>query len=215
MPERNCISFKVPSTEEFDILNNFKQRPFHSFGISELMGLSGKKSKPWVFNALAKFEKNSLLLKEKKGNMNLYKAKMSSLPLVNHFLFLETLKLQGMRNNEILSVLIEKIPMKDYCLVVFGSYAGGSERKGSDMDLLFLAESDSSLKMLKPYVNEVKIKSAVSIHEQLVTFGEFVEMLLRAEENLGKQVYKTHILALNGGIFYELVKEAHKRGFDG
>lgn len=218
MPKRSDASLKplkVPSTEEFGILSNFKYRPFYEFGISEVMKLSEKKSKPWVFNALSKFEKGGLLLKETKGNMNLYRAAMDNPSLVSHFLFLESLKLQNMRNAGIVSKLLESIPAKDYCLVVFGSYADGTQKADSDMDLCFLAQSEESLKKLKPYVNDAKAKSPAGIHEQLVTFDEFVEMLLRKEENLGKQIYKNHILAYNGGIFYGLVKEAHKRGFTG
>ncbi|MFH0956624.1 MAG: nucleotidyltransferase domain-containing protein [Candidatus Aenigmatarchaeota archaeon] len=218
MAKRNGASsapLKVPSAEEFGILSSFKYKPFYEFGISEVMKLSEKKSKPWVFNALSKFEKGGLLLKETKGNMNLYRAAMDNPSLVNHFLFMEALKLQGMRNKDVVSRLIENIPAKDYCLVVFGSYALRSEKADSDMDLCFLAESEAGLKRLKPYVNEVKAKSPVSMHEQFVTFDEFVEMLLRKEENMGKQIYKGHTLAYNGGIFYGLVKEAHKRGFTG
>ncbi len=215
MPKRNNASLKIPSTEGFEILSNFMHRPFYEFGISEVMKLSEKKSKPWVFNTLSTFEKNGLLLKKTKGNMNLYRAAMNNPSLVNHFLLLEALKLQKMKNNEIVSNLIENIPMKEYSLVVFGSYAEGKEKKGSDMDVCFLVESVDDAKKLKPYINEVKTKSPVSVHEQTVTFDEFVEMLLAKEENLGKQIYKNHIIAFNGSIFYELVKEANKRGFDG
>jgi predicted nucleotidyltransferase len=215
MPKKNGASLRVPSAEEFGILASFKYRPFYEFGISEVMKLSEKKSKPWVFNALSKFEKGGLLLKGTKGNMNLYRAAMGNPSLVNHFLFLEALKLQKMRNSGVVSSLMESIPAKDYCLVVFGSYVLGNEKADSDMDLCFLAESEGGLKKLKPYINEVKAKSKVTIHEQFVTFDEFVDMLLRKEENMGKQIYKNHILAYNGGIFYGLVKEAHKRGFTG
>ncbi|MBN2042358.1 MAG: nucleotidyltransferase domain-containing protein [Candidatus Aenigmarchaeota archaeon] len=215
MANKNKISFKIPSTEEFEILSNFKYKPFYEFGISEIMMLSGKKSKPWVFNTLSKFENNGLLVKRSKGNMNLYKAAMKNPSLVNHFIFLESLKLQKMKKNEIMSNFIEKIPMKNYCLVVFGSYAEGKEKKDSDIDICVLVESINNSKKLKPYINDVKIKSRITIHDHIITFEEFVEMLLNDEENLGKQIYKNHILAFNGGIFYELVKEANKHGFDG
>ena len=68
MMKRAFTKYDSPSPEELEILNNFKQKPFHDFGISEIMDLSKKKSKPWVFNVLKGFEKCGLVVKKRKGN---------------------------------------------------------------------------------------------------------------------------------------------------
>ena len=206
--------YRVPSTEEFEILANFKRKPFYDFGISEIMKLSKKKSKPWVFNTLTRFEKDGLIVKKRKGNMNLYRASIKNPSLIGCFMFMECLKLQKMKHNIIIAKLIESIPLKNYCLIVFGSYANKTQKTDSDLDVCFLTDNEKSAKKLKSYINEVKSKSPVSIDENIITFNEFVEMLLETEENLGKQIYKNHIIAFNGNIFYELAKGANKRGFN-
>jgi hypothetical protein len=38
-------------------------------------------------------------------------------------------------------------------------------------------------------------------------------MLLAEEENLGKQVFRKHIVFYNADIYYQLIKEAYKNGF--
>jgi len=215
MRNNKGMPLKVPSTEEFEILSVFKTMPFDDLSISEIMRQTGKKSKPWVFNTLSKLERGGLLKKNVKGNMNLYRASLENPALLGHFLFMETLKLADMPNLEVIARIIQITRLKNYCLLVFGSYAEGEQKADSDMDICFLMESGNAAKEIRPYVNEVVIKSKIEIHDHMITFGEFVEMLLRPEENLGKQIFKKHVLAFNGDIFYGLVKEAYNRGFRG
>ena len=206
---------KVPSREELEIIDIFMRKPFDEFAISEIMKETGKKSKPWVFNALNGFEDSRLIEKKKKGNMNLYRANLDSPALIEHFLFIQSLELQGSGQLEAVSKIISSIPLKNYCLIIFGSWASQTQRAGSDLDICFLIESSDVEKKIKPYLNEIKLKTKQGIDEHYISFDELVDMLLRTEENLGKQIYKNHILAFNGAVFYELVKEAHKRGFRG
>lgn len=206
---------KVPSREELEIIDIFRRKPFDNLGISEIMKETGKKSKPWVFNVLNGFQARELIEKERKGNMNLYRSNLDSPALIGHFLFIQSLKLAGSGQIDAISKLIQSIPMKDYCLIIFGSWANKKQRAGSDLDISFLIESADAKKKIMPYLNETKHKIRQGIDEHYITFDEFVEMLIRPEENLGKQIFKNHILVFNGAIFYELVKEAHKRGFRG
>jgi hypothetical protein len=40
-----------------------------------------------------------------------------------------------------------------------------------------------------------------------------MKMLLRNEENLGKQIFRNHMLFFNPDIYYRLIRKAHKHGF--
>ena len=53
------------------------------------------------------------------------------------------------------------------------------------------------------------------IDEHYITFEDFVNMLLRSEENLAKQILIKRKLFLNADIYYRLVREAHVHGFKG
>ena len=209
------LSVRVPTREELEIINVFKEKPFYEFGISEIMKEAGKKSKPWVFNVLKRFEEEKLLRRRNKGNMNLYVADLDNPALTGHLLFLESLRLIGFKELALISKMISSIPIKNYCLIIFGSHADKEQRADSDLDICFLVESDESEKKIRPYLNEIGLKAKTRIDEHYITFDGFVEMLLRQEENLGKQIFRRHILAFNGAIFYELAKEANKRGFRG
>jgi len=201
------------SNKKIKLLEVWKNNIFAEFGISEIMRISKKRTKPWVFNALKQLTKNNLLISKRKGNLDIY-----SLNLNNPFL-LQTLQYIEVQNSldfshlDIIAEAINKIPIKNYCLLVFGSYAENKQTRESDFDVCFLIENKQAEKKIKPYFNEVKLNYAINIDEHYITFNDFVKMLLREEENLGKQIFRKQKLFYNVDIYYQLIKEAYKNGF--
>lgn len=185
---------------------------FGELGISEIMKISRKKTKPWVFNALKQLAASRLLVSRRKGNLDIYSLNMSN-PLLWHALqYINAQKSLDFPRLDIVMEAIEKIPLRNYCLLVFGSYANGSQRKKSDLDICFLVEKGDE-KKIKPHFSDVKLASTIDIDEHYITFDDFVKMLLREEENLGKQIFRSHKLFFNPDIYYRLIMEAHKNGF--
>ena len=177
------------------------------------MKLSGKKTKTWVFNSLKLLKKDYLIISQRKGNMDLYSLNVNN-NLVFHLLhYLEVQKNINFPELELINQTINEIPVKDYCLIVFGSYAENKQVKTSDLDMCFLVENELVAKKIKPYFNEIKLNHKVRVDEHYITFNDFKEMLLRNEENLGKQIVKNHKIFYNPDIYYKLLKEAHKHGF--
>ncbi|MEK0336571.1 MAG: hypothetical protein QQN41_03950, partial [Nitrosopumilus sp.] len=82
-----------------------------------------------------------------------------------------------------------------------------------DIDICFLIENKQTEKRIKPYFNEVKLNHAANIDAHYIAFNDFVKMLLREEENLGKQIFRNHKIFFNADIYYQLIKRAHKNGF--
>ncbi|MBU2638718.1 MAG: nucleotidyltransferase domain-containing protein [Nanoarchaeota archaeon] len=203
------------SNEKLNLLNAWKSSPFQGLSISEIMQIAKKNTKPWVFNALKELVKNGLLASERKGNLDIYSLNWGN-PLLFHMLqYLEAQENLGFPCTNVISEAIKAIPEKNYCLLVFGSYAEGKQKKDSDMDICFLVENAIQEKKIKPYFNEIKLNYPVHIDEHYITFEDFVKMLLRPEENLAKQILIRHKLFLNADIYYQLVKEAHEHGFKG
>lgn len=203
------------TNERLRLLNAWRNNLFEIYSISEIMRFSKKITKPWVFSALRMLVKNNILVSQRKGNMDLY-----SLNLYNPYTLqmMHYLEIQESLEFPLLSLIseaIKAIPIKNYCLIVFGSYAAGTQKKGSDLDVCFLVENEIQEKKIKPYFNDVKLNHPVHIDEHYVTFPDFVKMLLRPEENLAKQILIKHKLFLNADIYYSLVKEAHEHGFKG
>jgi predicted nucleotidyltransferase len=199
--------------ENMGLLDTWKANPFGEYSISEIMKISGKKTKPWVFNALKLLTEQSLLTLVKKGNINIYRLNLKNPCLVHALHYLEAQKSFSFPLLELIVEVIDTIPLKNYCLLVFGSYAESKQKKDSDLDVCILVESKTTEKRIRPYFNEIKLNYPVTIDEHYITFDDFVKMLLSDEENLGKQIFRKHRIFFNPDIYYQLIKEAHKHGF--
>jgi len=201
------------SNESIKLLNAWKNHLFAELSISEIMALAKKQTKPWVFNSLGLLAKSSILSMKRKGNLNLYSLNLNNPPTVQLLQYLEIQGILTFPKIDIIRELIENIPIKNYCLVVFGSYAENRQKTSSDLDICFLIDSKKTEKKIKPYANEIKLNFPTELDDHYITFGDFAEMLVRKEENLGKQIAKKHLIFYNADIYYQLLKEAHKHGF--
>lgn len=199
--------------QKLKLLTVWSKNIFAELSIAEIMKLANKSSKPWVFNALKLLTKNNLIVQEKKGNINLQKLNLNNPLLIQTLQFLEAQNSYNFTHLNIIGNTISKIPLHTYCLLVFGSYAEGNQTKDSDLDICFLIETKNIEKKIKPYFNDIKLASQVNIDEHYITFNDFIKMLLRDEENLGKQIIRNYKVFFNADIYYKLVKEAYKNGF--
>lgn len=202
----------LPPTQ-MRLIESWKNNLFNELSIAEIMKISGKKTKPWVFNTLKQLTKHQLLLSKKKGNLNLYSLNLPNPFLIQTLQYLEVQKNMDFPQLQVIEEAISIIPVKTYCLLVFGSYAEGKQRRDSDLDICFLVESKAQKKKIIPYFNEIKLRFPVSIDVHYITFDEFIKMLLHPEENLAKQILNKHILFYNPDIYYQLLREAYKHGF--
>lgn len=201
------------SNEKIKLLEIWKNNLFSGFSISEIMKISGKKTKPWVFNSLKHLAKSKLLISKRKGNINIYNLNLDNPFLIQMLQYLEVQKNLDFPPLDIIMKIINDISMKNYCLLVFGSYAENKQIKDSDLDICFLVENKETEKKIKPYFNEIKLNYIINIDEHYITFKDFVKMLLRNEENLGKQIFRKHKIFFNADIYYQLIREVYKNGF--
>ena len=201
------------SHKQIRLLQAWKQNLFDELSIAEIMRISGKKTKPWVFNTLKLLVKQNLLSSIRKGNVDIYHLNLHNPFLIQTLQYIEIQHTLNFPHLKIIEEIINTVPLKTYCLLVFGSYAEDKQKKDSDLDLCFLVEEKIIEKKIKPYVNELKLNFSLSIDEHYIAFDEFIKMVLHKEENLGKQIMRKHILFYNPDIYYQLLKEAHKHGF--
>ncbi len=201
------------SNEKIKLLEVWKKNIYAELSIAEIMKISKKRTKPWVFNALKQLAKNKLLISKRKGNLDIYSLNLNNPFLIQTLQYIEAQKSLDFPDIDIIAETINKIRIKNYCMLVFGSYAENKQTKESDLDVCFLIENKQAEKKIKPYFNEVKLNHAVDIDEHYIIFDDFVKMLLREEENLGKQIFRVHKLFFNADIYYQLIKEAYKNGF--
>ena len=100
----------------------------------------------------------------------------------------------------ILGKIASEFNTKDV-VVLFGSYAKGSETERSDIDLLIISKGGEKSLSFSKY--EVLFRK--KINPIFVTKKEFEKMLLDKNENVGKQALKNHIILNNPESFWEAV----------
>ena len=199
--------------KKLKVLEVWRNNIFKELVISEIMSLLKKNTKTWVFNTIKELTNKNLLNVAKKGNINIYNLNLNN-PLSTQFLqYLENLDNINFPKINLISEIIEAIELKTYCLIVFGSYAEKKQNIDSDIDLCFLIENKILEKEIKPYLNEIKLNHTIKIDDHYITFEDMVKMLLKKEENLGKQIFRKHKLFYNNDLYYNLIKEAYKNGF--
>jgi predicted nucleotidyltransferase len=86
-------------------------------------------------------------------------------------------------------------------VVLFGSYAKGTETGKSDIDLLIINKQGKKTVFFSRYELLFKKK----INPLFITPKEFKRMLQDTEENVGKQALKNHIVLNNPEEFWGLV----------
>ncbi len=94
-----------------------------------------------------------------------------------------------------------------FCLVVFGSYASGTARTNSDLDILIILPNLNQKNNLIKEINALQITTTKKISSIIIEEKEFEEMLRSKEElNVGKETLRKHIIFYNPQIFWEMVK---------
>lgn len=201
------------SQEKLKILGVWSKRMFDELSIAEIMHLSGKKTKPWVFNTLKLLVKYGLLIPKTKGNINLYSLNLHNPLLFQSLQHLESDDLLRFTQLKLIENIIDKTPVKNYCLLVFGSYAEKKQKESSDIDICFLVGSADEEKIIKPYLNEIKLGYSIEVDDHYIAFKDFVTLLLSKEENLAKQIFRKHKIFFNSDTYYQAILEAYKNGF--
>ncbi len=186
--------------EQIKLLEAWKKQLFEELSISEIMKVSRKRTKPWVFNALKELTKNGLLAARRKANINLYRLNLDNPFLIQTLQYLEAQSNLGLPYSRVISELIRKIPVMGYCLLAF---------EDKKVELCFLIDGKEMGKEIRKRVDKVSFKA------HYIVFDDFVDMLLKEGEDIAKKIFSNHKLFFNADIFYGLVKEAYRNGFRG
>ena len=103
-----------------------------------------------------------------------------------------------LKKQPILGKIASELKTKDV-VILFGSYANGSETERSDIDLLIISKGGKKSLSFSRY--EVLFRK--KINPLFVTKSEFEKMLSDSDENVGKQALKNHIILNNPESFWE------------
>ena len=178
------------------IINFFGKNIDDSFTMHEL---SHKLKIPYASFYRTISGMQDMLIKKKKGQAYTIEVNTNE-PVIKSYLAIasEEEKKEFLTKHPIISKISESLPPKDV-VVLFGSYAKGTEMEQSDIDILIINKGGKKTVSFSKYEMLFKKK----INPVFIKFAEFKKMLKEKEENVGKQALKTHIILSNPEKFWE------------
>ncbi len=157
---------------------------------------------------IKKLSKQELIKVEKKGNNYLCKINLKY-PLLKHHLIIasDEIAQDYLIQQPIISIVCKTIIQyspKTTTALLFGSYAKNKQEKYSDIDLAFISQNKKSFPKLKKELSHLEKLYDKEINVLVFTPNQFKEMLSSTEENVGKQIFKNHIILYNPEQFWEV-----------
>ncbi len=203
--------------KEYEILLPFAREPWRKLTFGEVKKLSKKRSESYVFNSLKKFVKRGVLKEKKAGNVVLYSANLESLKTQAYIGFIAEFVAWGRKQvpYRAMENIAEKIPTPFYTLMITGSYANGTQRKDSDIDVVVVVDDNANPKKIYAELRMECEFSIPPIHLYAFRNEEFLGMLLDKKANYGKEIARNNLLIFGAENYYQIISEAVENGFDG
>jgi predicted nucleotidyltransferase len=162
------MSIKVNDTE-MNVLGLFTKGYDKEYYIREVEKLLGVSSRTALVT-LSRLEKKGILESKFKGKTKTYRIKKTVLSREYFLLTEQYKKIQFLEDNPLIKEVMEKSDeFMEGMAVIFGSYAKGRQKEGSDLDLFVVGryEGNKIRELGKKYGIEVNIKSyPVNIFEK-------------------------------------------------
>ena len=197
------------------MLKPFIKHPWMEFTLSEIKSITKNKSHHYVFEALKKFAKLGLIMEKRKGNTNIYSMNPENHDL--HYLVITEYILKEGRTDvpyRNLKRITDRIGNPYYTLIIGGSYAEGTQKPASDLDIAIIIPDSEDKKPYQVALKEGELMLP-EVHGYVFTREEFYRMLVNEEFNYGKELARKHILCYGAEQFYKILFEAMKNGFKG
>lgn len=145
-----------------------------------------------VANYLNRLEQEHILKSKIQGKNKLYFLNFDNMEIIKHFILaiehLRTIKFY--KKNILIKEVSEKIqPFIEGCAVIFGSYAKGTEKRGSDIDILIIGKC-----------NEKEIDNISDMYRIEINLKIYPIM---KKDLLTKEVIKNHVIIKNTERFIE------------
>jgi predicted nucleotidyltransferase len=179
------MSFKVNDTN-LRILSLFTKGYNREYYIREVEKLLKVSSRTALVN-LAKLEDKGILQSKTKGKIKTYSIKKSYLSMEYFILTEQYKKIRFLSKNHLIKEVLEKA--ENYLqgiVILFGSYAKGSQKDDSDIDLFIVGKYDEGKikKIGKDYGIDINIKSyPMKIFKNKIS-----------NDTLLKEIVKSHII---------------------
>ena len=196
---------------QIEIVNLFRKNPFLEASMLDIKKRLKNNSYQRVYEAVKELEKNKILKSRKIGNSNLISINLSP-QSVNELSYLDEKESFSRKIPSIDKILDFKEFLDDIILIT-GSYSKGTENHRSDIDIVIITKEDVFKK--QKLIDNLTMLFIPKIHPIVISYKDFVDMLLSNSENYGKEIFKNRLLFRNSYRYYEIIKEAINNGFRG
>lgn len=206
-------------TQEYKIDSAFIKEPWKKITYKEIEKLSSKKSRSYIYRALNRLISEEIIKKEEVGKTLVYETNLESLNARSYLGYLE--EYNARTYEQIPSGIISKLSTLMYkvtpffILLVTGSYAKGKQNKSSDLDVVIICDDSIKTKRIYAELQHESDSSIPKVHLYAFNRKDFLTMLTDEKENYGKEMARHHLIFAGGSNYYEILKEAIKRGFRG
>lgn len=175
-------------------------------GIAKRLG----KSYTLVYNNISDLERKNIIRKQNVPPAQIIT--LNEFAPTNIFIDIElNRKRELLQRYPWMHVMLEDILMSIknlfFILVVFGSYAKGTQTAKSDIDLLIIVPDKKDIREIEDCVRKAytKVKKGLNI----VDVDDFKEMILNPNAlNIGNEAKKYHVILYGVEQYYQLLKKA-------
>jgi predicted nucleotidyltransferase len=198
---------KMIHNTEFEILNQFLGDYNKEIYGRELVG-KVPISQKGIAIALDNLEKEGILISEKRGNMKFFRLNIKYAFIKDKLLIMEIKrKILFFEKQKVIANLFKT---DNRIVGLFGSYAIGSQKKDSDVDIFIIGDKKEQEKN-KDYAALGKVYD-LNISIKYFTLDEFKDLLIR-KNTLLREIVEKHIMFFNAEQFIDLIWRNYY-GFD-
>ncbi|MEM3374051.1 MAG: nucleotidyltransferase domain-containing protein [Candidatus Woesearchaeota archaeon] len=160
-----------------------------------------------AYYVILKLKEYNIIDLEKQGNTSFVKFNFN---FHDSVFLVENQRKKDFLKNDDFNVLYNRISQNIknpfFILLVFGSYAKGTQTKNSDLDLCLITDNEN----IKKEINLIIETIPYEIHFLDFTTNEFLKMLKTTDFNISKEIVNNKII-LNGiELFYNLINRYKK-----
>lgn len=179
-----------------------KDKQFTIKKVSETLKINYK----IVYEEIGKLEREDLIKITRYGN-----AKVCSFNYKYHSKIVE---IEEIRKNELFKnkdikliyTRLKEVKSPFYCLILFGSYANKTNKKGSDIDLCLVTDNIEVNNEAQSILNITPL----NVHLQDFSSKHFLMMLKSKEFNVGNEILKNNIVLYGIESFYEMMNNVKR-----
>ncbi|MBI5061207.1 MAG: nucleotidyltransferase domain-containing protein [Candidatus Aenigmarchaeota archaeon] len=192
---------------EIMIMELFVADPRKRYSIRDISKYIRKQYAP-VHTAVQRLAKKEALRKQRIGHTDYCSINLDGDASI--FCFAEAWRTkQFKRKNKDIGVIVkevrEKLKAHFYVLVLFGSYAKGTQTNNSDVDLLLIADNTSRAEELERVLAGISRLSIKPMHVISMNCQDFMGMVKSKDANAANQAIGNHIIFSGYEEYYRML----------